>query len=106
MEYRFTEANFEEEVLHAELPVLVDFYADWCGPCKMMGPVVEQMAGEFEGRIKVGKCNTDENMKLAQKYRVASIPCFMVFKSGGPVSTFVGAMTSEELRGKLEQELG
>ena len=67
MEHKIVVSNFETEVLHAELPVLVDFYADWCGPCRMMAPVVEQFAREYEGRLEVGKCNIDENMARAQK---------------------------------------
>ncbi len=105
MEYKFTTANFEEEVLNSDLPVLVDFYADWCGPCKMMAPIVEQMADEYEGRLKVGKCNTDENMPLTQKYRVSSIPTFIVFKGGEPVATFMGAMPADDLRDQLDAQL-
>ena len=69
MEYKFTTENFETEVLQAELPVLVDLYADWCGPCKRMAPIVEEIATEYDGKLKVGKCNIDENMQIAQKYR-------------------------------------
>ena len=105
MEYKFTTDNFEKEVLQASTPVLVDFYADWCGPCKMMAPVVEKMAEEFEGRIKVGKCNVDENMQLAQQYRISNIPAFMIFKDGKPAELFVGAISTSELKGKLEQVL-
>ena len=105
MEYNFTMDNFEKEVLQSELPVLVDFYADWCGPCKMMAPVIASMAVEFEGKIKVGKCDSDDNMPLAQKYHVASIPNMQVFKNGVVVANFVGAMCAGELRQKLQQVL-
>ncbi len=102
MEHIFTTENFDAEVLQSELPVLVDFYADWCGPCKMMAPVVEKMAEEFEGRLKVGKSNVDDNMMLAQKYRISSIPCFMVFKGGEVAATLIGAMSASELKEKIE----
>ena len=87
MEYTFTVANFEEEVLNSPLPVLVDFYADWCNPCKMMAPTVAKLAEAYEGKVKVGKINVDENMTIAQKYRVASIPNFVIFRDGQPVET-------------------
>mgnify|MGYP004552187339 CR=1 FL=1 len=105
MEYTFTVANFEEEVLHSEIPVLVDFYADWCGPCKMMGPVVEKCAEAYAGKMKIGKLNVDENMAIAQKYRVVSIPHFIVFKNGEPAVTFGGAMSEADFRQKLDQVL-
>ncbi len=105
MEYKFTVDNFEAEVLQSEIPVLVDFYADWCNPCKMMGPVVAKMAAEFEGKVKVGKCNVDDNMTIAQKYRVSSIPAFIIFKNGEPAETFVGAMSAADLKKKIEQTM-
>ena len=106
MEYKFTESNFEEEVLGSEIPVLVDFYADWCNPCKMMAPVVAKIAEEYDGKAKVGKCNVDENMTLAQRYRVSSIPAFVIFKDGKPAANYVGAMSAAELKEKVEQALG
>lgn len=105
MEYKFTVDNFETEVLQSDVPVLVDFYADWCNPCKMMGPVVAKMADEFGGRAKVGKCNVDDNMTIAQKYHVSSIPAFIIFKNGEPVQNFVGAMSAADLKKKIEQAL-
>ncbi len=105
MEYRFTADNFDKEVLEASEPVLVDFYADWCNPCRMMGPVVARMAEAFEGRLKVGKCNIDENMQLAQTYRISSIPAFVVFKGGKPVANYVGAMSAADFQAKIEQVL-
>lgn len=106
MEYKFTTDNFEAEVLQADVPVLVDFYADWCNPCKMMGHVVAKLAEEYQGRLKVGKCNVDENMQTAQQYRVSGIPAFIVFKNGKPAANFVGAMSAAELKEKVEQALG
>lgn len=105
MEYNFTMENFEKEVLQSDIPVLVDFYADWCGPCKMMAPVIAALAEEFEGKMKIGKCDTEENMPLAQKYRVASIPNMQVFKNGEVVANFVGGMSKDALREKLQRVL-
>ena len=103
MEYKFTTENFNTEVLGSDLPVLVDFYADWCGPCKMMAPVVEEIAGAYEGKVKVGKCNIEENMDVAQKYRVMHIPTFIIFKGGEAVETSVGAISKAELESKLQE---
>lgn len=105
MEYKFTAANFEEEVLNSKIPVLVDFYADWCGPCKMMAPIVESLAESFDGKVKVGKLNIDEEMDIAQKYRVMSIPTFIVFKGGQALETSVGAMSKDDLEKKLQKVL-
>ena len=82
--------NFEAEVINSELPVLVDFWAPWCGPCRMLGPVVEQIAGEYEGKVKVCKCNVDDNTDLAIEYGVSSIPAVKIFKGGQIVSEYVG----------------
>lgn len=81
---------------------MVDFYADWCGPCKMMGPLVEKMAVKYEGKVKIGKLNVDESMEIAQKYRVASIPTFIFFKNGEVVDTCMGAMPAKTLEEKVE----
>ena len=101
----FSADNFETEVLKSELPVLVDFFAQWCGPCKMMGPLVEKMAGKYEGQMKIGKLDVDEDMAIAQKYGVASIPTFIFFKNGEPVETFVGGMSANELESKIQKFL-
>lgn len=105
MEYKFTTANFEEEVLKSDVPVLVDFFADWCGPCKMMAPVVEELAKELEGKVKIGKCNVDEEMEVAQKYRVMSIPTFIIFKGGEAISVTVGGVSKADLENKLQEAL-
>ena len=105
MESKFTSADFEKEVLQSDKPVLVDFFADWCGPCKMMAPVVEQLAEELEGKAKVGKLNIDENMDIAEKYRVMNIPTFLIFKDGQEKERIVGAVSKNELKNKLEQTL-
>ena len=86
-----TDANFAEKVEQSELPVLVDFYADWCGPCKMMAPVVDAMAEKYAGRLVVGKLNVDENMATARRFRVRSIPDMAVFKGGEVANSLLGA---------------
>lgn len=96
-EKKFTVANFEAEVLKADLPVLVDFWATWCAPCRMLGPVVEEVAEETEGRAIVGKINVDDEMDLARKYRVASIPTLIVFKNGQEVNRNVGVVEKEDI---------
>lgn len=103
MECKITTSNFETEVLQSELPVCVDFYADWCGPCKMMAPIVEALAEEFEGKCKVGKCNIDENMDIANKYKIMSIPTIILFKKGEPVETIIGATSKADLINKINQ---
>ena len=105
MEMKFNATNFEEEVLKSDMPVLVDFYADWCGPCKMMGPIVSKLAQNFEGKVKVGKINIDDEMSLAQKYRVMSIPTFIIFKKGEAVATIIGAVNEKELTEKINEVL-
>lgn len=101
MEYTFTAENFEKEVLKSEIPVLVDFYAEWCGPCKMMAPVIAAFAEEFDGKIKIGKCDCDDNMSIAQKYHVLNIPNLQIFKDGQVVDTAVGFTEEDDLRQKL-----
>jgi thioredoxin 1 len=105
MEYIFTEENFENEVLKSDIPVLVDFYADWCGPCKMMMPVVEKLAETYDGKVKVGKVNADENGNLAAKYNVMSIPSFLIIKNGEVVDSAMGAMPMDTLAKKLDAVL-
>ncbi|HHU72916.1 MAG TPA: thioredoxin [Clostridiales bacterium] len=102
MALKFTDENFQSEVLESDIPVLVDFYADWCGPCKMMSPVIEELAGEYEGTVKVGKLNVDEQPSTAQKYRVMSIPTMLVIKNGQPVETIVGAVSKSSIVEKLD----
>lgn len=97
MELKLNSENFEKEVLNSNEPVLVDFYADWCGPCKMMAPVVEELAGELQGKAKVGKINVDENQDLAMEYNVMSIPTLIIFKEGKELKRFVGVKDKNEL---------
>lgn len=101
MALAITKDNFEKEVLHSEIPVLVDFWASWCGPCKMVGPMVEELADELSGKVKVGKLNVDEQGELAMKYGVMSIPMFAIFKDGEITAKAVGAMSKEALMREL-----
>ena len=97
MVVKVTSDTFENEVLKSELPVLLDCYADWCGPCKMMSPVVDKMAELFDGKMKFCKLNVDEEMELAQRYGISSIPCLMVFKNGQVVNQSVGVVPKAKI---------
>ena len=101
-----TNDNFEEEVLKSSMPILVDFYADWCGPCKMMGPVVESMEEEFAGKLKVGKTNVDDNGDIAVKYGVQSIPTMIVFKDGKEAGKLIGAYGKDALVDMIKEAIG
>jgi thioredoxin 1 len=103
MELVLTDQNFEAEVLKSDKPVLVDFWASWCGPCLAMGPIIEELAKEFDGKAKVGKINVDENSKTAQDFSIMSIPALKIFKGGKVVQEFVGMQAKETLKEALEK---
>lgn len=101
-EITVTEKNFEAEVLQSDLPVLVDFWAPWCGPCKMLGPVVEKLAGLYEGKAKICKINVDDEQALAMRYQIASIPTVMIFKNGEAVDKAIGYRSLNQLEDMLK----
>ena len=101
-ELNITSLNFENEVLNADKPVLLDFYADWCGPCKMLAPVLHEIAEENAGTLKVGKINVDEQMELAMRFQVSSIPMLVVFKDGKAVTKSVGYRPKSEIAAMVE----
>lgn len=104
MALQLTEANFESEVISSDVPVLVDFWAEWCGPCKMIGPIVDQLADDVGDSAKVAKVNVDEARDLAVKYNVRSIPLLLFFKNGEVKDQIVGAsVTKDQLKAKLEE---
>ena len=105
-ELTLSQDNFEGEILQADVPCLVDFWAPWCGPCLMMGPTIEKLAGEYAGKAKVGKINVDENPELANKYGIRSIPSLLLFKGGEVVDMVVGVQPEDALRQKLEALMG
>ncbi len=99
------EKNFEAEVVKSQLPVLVDFWAEWCGPCKMIAPIIDQLSTELQGKMKMTKVNVDEVPELAGKFNVMSIPTLLIFKGGQPVDQIVGAMPKDKLLAKLNTHL-
>ena len=101
-EIKLTDQNFEQEVLRADMPVLVDFWASWCGPCQMLSPVIAEIAEEYAGKVKVGKVNVDEQPNLANRYGIASIPTVMLFKNGEVVNTSLGYRPKNELETMLK----
>ena len=103
MAQQFTDQNFEAEVLKSDKPVLVDFWAAWCGPCQMMGPIIDELAQEMKAKYKIGKLNVDENRETASKYGIMSIPTIIVFKGGKKVKQLVGAQSKEGLKEELEK---
>jgi len=100
-----TDANFEQEVTKSELPVLIDFWAVWCGPCKMIAPLIEELAGEYEGKIKIGKVDVDSNPQISMNYGIRSIPTLLVFKDGKVVDQIIGAVPKQAIAAKLDAQL-
>ncbi|MCB9250959.1 MAG: thioredoxin [Flavobacteriales bacterium] len=105
MAKQFTDSNFDSDVLQSDKPVLVDFWAEWCGPCRMIGPIVEELHTEYEGKAVIGKLNVDENPEVSAKYGVRSIPTLLIFKGGQLVDKQVGVVPKSALVKKLEDQM-
>jgi len=101
-----TDANFDAEVINAKQPVLVDFWAEWCGPCKALGPVIDELAGEYKGRVKVGKVDTDANREVSVRFSVSAIPTVMLFHNGQIVQKFIGLRGKKEFQQALDKVAG
>jgi thioredoxin 1 len=99
----FTDSNFETEVLQAQEPVLVDFWAEWCGPCRLLAPTIDKLAKDYQGKVKVGKVDTDSNRELAMTYRIQNIPTVLLFKGGQVAQRFVGLRREDDFRAALDQ---
>lgn len=101
----FTDANFQQEVLDAKMPVLVDFWAEWCRPCQWLAPTIDEVAGMFAGKVKVGKVDTDENKEVAVKYGISAIPTVILFKNGQSVKKFIGMTSRDQLADAMNEAL-
>ena len=101
----FTDGNFKKEVLESELPVVVDFWATWCGPCKMIAPVIEELAKEYDNKVKIGKVDVDENPNISGRFGVMSIPTIMFFKGGKVMEQTVGAISKADLKKKIDANI-
>ncbi|HEY1773568.1 MAG TPA: thioredoxin TrxA [Gammaproteobacteria bacterium] len=100
-----SDANFQKDVLSSDVPVLVDYWAEWCGPCKMIAPILDEIAGDYSGKLKIAKVNVDENQQVTQKYGIRSIPTLMIFKGGSVQAQKVGAMSKSQLAAFIETNL-
>lgn len=105
MEMELTDDNFDQDVIKSDVPVLVDFWAPWCGPCKMVAPIVAEIASEYAGKIKVGKLNTDDSQEVAAKYGIMSIPTLLIFKGGTVAGTIIGAQSKQAIAAKIDSVL-
>ncbi len=103
--YHVTDDNFEKEVLQSDIPVLVDYWAEWCGPCKMIAPILDEIADEYSGRLKVAKLNIDDNPNTPPRYGIRGIPTLMIFKGGEVEATKVGALSKSQLTAFIDQSL-
>ena len=106
MSLHLTEKNFDAEVLKSQIPVLVDFWAEWCGPCRVISPIVDEIAQDLKGKLKVAKVNVDDSQELAAKYNIMSIPTLLVFKDGKPVEQIIGAMSKDQLLERIKPKIG
>ncbi len=100
-----SDANFQKDVLSSDVPVLVDYWAEWCGPCKMIAPILDEIAGDYHGKLKIAKVNVDENQQVTQKYGIRSIPTLMIFKGGSVQAQKVGAMSKSQLAAFIETNI-